>query len=193
MDGLDFLLISTPSTLFSRPLVTVLSAPTMIGITITFMFHSLQLSSKIRIFVRLFAFFYFLSIVHWNAQIHFMARSFFSSMINAKCVLQVRIRWFADISKLQSILCVSFSKKTSRLYMLICQHGQVLISCTIPRGLPFPPSHAYSCISFVLVCSIRLLIDCFFSINNKTSICHPPMSKQVLLSHNKIFWHYFQL
>ena len=53
-------LISNSSSLLSKPLETVPSAPTTIGNTITFMFHSFfKLSSKIQVFVYVFAFFIF--------------------------------------------------------------------------------------------------------------------------------------
>ena len=40
-----------------------------------------------------------------------------------------------------------------------CQHGQVLITCTIPSRSYSAPSHVYSCIPFVLVSCIFLLYN----------------------------------
>ena len=52
-------LFSNSSSLFSECLGTVPGAPFIIGITVTLMFHRLfLLSSKIRVFVCIFAFFY---------------------------------------------------------------------------------------------------------------------------------------
>ena len=38
------------------------------------------------------------------------------------------------------------------------QHGQILITCTIPIRSHFPPSHVYSRIHFVSLGSIHLLM-----------------------------------
>ena len=55
--------ISNSSSLFFRPLGTVQSAPTTIGITVTFNLPSfLKLFGKIQVFVYLFTFFYFHSV-----------------------------------------------------------------------------------------------------------------------------------
>ena len=66
--------------------------------------------------------------------------------------------------RLDHLLVSQCPKKFSASYFLeqivicvqtICQHGQLLISCTVPSRLSFPPSHVYSCISFVQVCCIH--------------------------------------
>ena len=71
-------LISTRSSPFSRVLGTILSSPTMIGFTLTLMSHSFfQLFGKVRVFIYLFVFFYFHSVVCQNGQILKLANPFF--------------------------------------------------------------------------------------------------------------------
>ena len=65
-------LISSSLSLFSKFWWRVPRAPTMIGITVNFMFHCFyQLSGKILLFVQLFAFFHFHSLVCWLCKINF--------------------------------------------------------------------------------------------------------------------------
>ena len=61
-------LISKSSSPFINPLVTVPRALIIIDITVTFMFHSFfQFSGKVEIFISLFVFFQFYSVVSWNS------------------------------------------------------------------------------------------------------------------------------
>ena len=61
------------SSLFPKSLKTVAKAPTTIGITVTFIYHSLfWLSNKIQILVEFFAIFSFHSMVHQNGKIHLL-------------------------------------------------------------------------------------------------------------------------
>ena len=62
---------------FSKPLMTVPNTPTTIGINIRLMHF--YFSSKVQVFVYLFAFFH--SIVRWNGKIHEMINSFFSCQL----------------------------------------------------------------------------------------------------------------
>ena len=80
-------------------------------------------------------------------------------LIHTKFGCLAGTRWFVCISKSQRIF-ISYSLGR----ILVCiytiwQYGQILISCAIPSGSPFPPSRAWSCTHFVLVCYIRLLYD----------------------------------
>ena len=52
-----------------------------------------------------------------------------------------------------------FSKQVLVCAYTICQYDQVLISCTISNGSPFPPDHAYSCITFG---AFTYVINCLF-------------------------------
>ena len=58
------LLITSSSSLFSKPLRTIPSAPTTTGIIITFMFHG-----KIQVLVHFFVFFHFHSLIRRNSKI----------------------------------------------------------------------------------------------------------------------------
>ena len=68
------LIISDSSSLFFKHLMIVPTISTFFSITVTFMF---QLSGKIQIFIYLFIFFHFDSVVHWNSKIHQITSSFF--------------------------------------------------------------------------------------------------------------------
>ena len=71
-------LISKSSSLYTNPLVTVLRAPSTIGITVTFMFHRIfQFRSKVFIFLS--AFFPFYSVVSRNNKVHNSVSSLFLS------------------------------------------------------------------------------------------------------------------
>ena len=66
---------------FNNPLVTVPKAPITIGIIVIFMFHSLfffQSSSKVKVFISLFTFFQFYSVVSRDSKVdNFAVFSFF--------------------------------------------------------------------------------------------------------------------
>ena len=71
-------LISKSSSPFNNPLVTVPKAPLMIGIFITFMFHSFfQFPSKVQVLILLFTFFSFYSVVSRDSKVHNFASSLF--------------------------------------------------------------------------------------------------------------------
>ena len=88
------------SSCFPKPLEAVPSAPTTIGITVTFMFHFYFLfSSKVRVFVYLSDCFDFHSLVRWNGKILegklsflIFLSFFFFFFFN---LILVGIRWFA--------------------------------------------------------------------------------------------------
>ena len=61
------------------------------------------------------------------------------------------------ISKSQRLFGISFIGGIPICTFTICQHGRILIFCTIPSGSLFLFSHDYSCIAFVLDCYIRAL------------------------------------
>ena len=64
-------LISKISSLCINPLVTVPRARIVIGITVTFMFHSFfQFLSKVQVLILLFAFFQFYSVVSRDSKVH---------------------------------------------------------------------------------------------------------------------------
>ena len=59
------------------------------------------------------------------------------------------------ISKLQRILCISFSRTGSSLCINLLVVWKISISCTIPGESTFSPSHIYSYILFALLRSIQ--------------------------------------
>ena len=107
-----------------------------------------QLSGNIQVFVYLFAFFYFHCglLECQNPQ----DDKFFSCYIILNLVLWLGL---GDpfLSQDPIEFCVSyFLGQILVCAYTICQHGEILIYCTIFSGLTFPRSHAYFCISFVL-------------------------------------------
>ena len=95
-------------------LVTVPRAPITIGIIVTFMFHFFLFSSKVEVLILLFAFFqiYYVvcgdSIVHNSSSLSFL-------LIIIRSGLLAEIRW--SVSKSESSLCVTFSRKDTGLCM----------------------------------------------------------------------------
>ena len=71
-----FSLVSCSSNLFSRDLDDVPRTLITIFITVILMLRKFTLSGKIQVFVSLFAFFYFLSVVRWNNKIYYMTSYF---------------------------------------------------------------------------------------------------------------------
>ena len=69
---------SKSSSPFSNPLVTVPNAPITIAITVTFMFHSVfQFHSKVKVFILLFTFFQFYSVVSRDTKVDNFPSSLF--------------------------------------------------------------------------------------------------------------------
>ena len=142
-----FPLISNSSSPFFWLLVTVSSAPTRIGITLTLMFNNFFSSlAKIQVFVNLLAFFYF----HYGSperqnprDVNFSSLVFFLLLMNIKSGGLVRNWWSVCISKLRK-----FYASHSQVLILICvytirSYGQISISCTIHSRSSFPPSHIW--------------------------------------------------
>ena len=66
------------SSYFTNHLVTVSRAQIKMGTAVTFMFHSfLQFPSKVEVFIFLFTFFQFYSVVSWDSKVHNPASSLF--------------------------------------------------------------------------------------------------------------------
>ena len=75
-------LIANSSSPYTNPMVTVPSAPSTIGITVTFMFHSFclffcffQFPSNVQVLISLFAFLQFYSVVGRDGEVHNSAGS----------------------------------------------------------------------------------------------------------------------
>ena len=90
-------LISQLASLFSKRWQTVTSTSTTVGITVTFMFHIFPVSGRIQVFVYLFDFFPF----------HTMIDGKFL-LFNSRSNFLVWTRCSVCISKFQGILCTSF-------------------------------------------------------------------------------------
>ena len=69
---------SKSSSPFSNPLVTVPNAPITIGIIVICMFHMFfQLPSKVEVFILLFTFFQFYSVVSRDSKVDYFVSSLF--------------------------------------------------------------------------------------------------------------------
>ena len=117
-------LISKSSSLWINPFVTVLNAlitivsPSLSCSTVFFQFFS-----KVKIFISLFTFFQFYTVVGRNDKVHYTAGSllsfffffFFFLLTLTGSGRLAEIRWSICISKSQWTLCVSFSRTDSKL------------------------------------------------------------------------------
>ena len=148
-------LIYNSSRFFLKPFRTVPREAVTNGISVTLMFHN----GKIQVFAYHFAFFYFYPVVPWNAKIHQMTSPFFL-LINTRSGFLAEIRWFARISNSKRILGISSLRRTLLCVNTIQLHGQILISCTIPSELHFPPIR-YISVSLKPTLSILLRIISF--------------------------------
>ena len=104
---------------FNNPLVTMPKASIMIGIIVTFLFHSFfQFSSKVQVLILLFTFFQFYSVVSWDSKVHNFASSLsFFLLITLRSGLLAEIWWSVCMSKSYRSLCVSFSRTDAGLCM----------------------------------------------------------------------------
>ena len=130
-------LISKSSSSSTKPLVTILIWPIIIGITVTFMFTSFfQFSCKVLGLIILFAFFQFYPVVSRNGKVHKSAGSFFSFynlftffhfywLTDFSSDRLAEIRWSICFSKFQRILSVSFSKRILGCAYSICLYVQI--------------------------------------------------------------------
>ena len=151
-------LILNSSSLLSKPLGIIPSAPTIIGITVTLIFHSFFTSLVRSKYFSVFSISFILTAVVWNVKIYKLVNSLFLLLIKNRSILLADIRWSIRISKSQRILFITFSRMDVCAYIILL-YGQVSIFCTIPRGSPSLPTHDWSCTPFVLVCCIYLLSD----------------------------------
>ena len=124
-------LISKSSSLFNNPLVTVRKASITIGIIVTFMFLSFfQFPSKVQVFILLFTFFQFYSVVSWDSKIHNFASSLFFILII------IRSDRLAVCHNPRGVcVCHSPGRILGCAYT-ICSYGQLSISFNIPSGSP---------------------------------------------------------
>ena len=120
----------------SKHLWPVPSAQTTIGLTVTLVFQILfRFTDKVKESVY---FFTFLNFILWSAGTTKWQVLFFL-LITSKSDLLVRIRWSVCISKYQKTF---FSYSLGRILAYAYTtwlYEQMLISCIIPSGSPFPP------------------------------------------------------
>ena len=138
----------------------------------------------VQVFVQLFAFINFYSLICW-----YTAKS---SIWYVLFSLLTLVFWpgLDDTFIYQSlrILRVLFSKTDSGLCIY---HDQVLIFCTIFNEPSFPPSQTYSCISFVSFAAFtNYAINLFFLCHLITYTCYSSVYHQFLLWHNLFLCHF---
>ena len=134
-------LISKSSIPYINHLVTLLSAPITIGITVTFMFHSFfQFSSKVQILITLFAFLQFFAVFCWNGKVRYSVRSLFFSLFFFSFFSFLTITWSGRII-ITIIIIISFTIFVSLFYSL-----SIYLSILL-------------CIEFSLFISILVFID----------------------------------
>ena len=149
--NLDSLLISKSSNSFTNLLGIVPNAPTIYSIIFKF-------SCKVLVFISLFAFFYFYSVVCWDGKVPYSACCLFC------CWLPQGLEVWPNIGDLfvsqnPRDVCASHSPgQILSCAYTICSYGKISISGTIPRGLPSP----HSC-----VLSIFALTSCFLLLFEK--------------------------
>ena len=108
-------------------------------------------------------------------------------LINIRSSLLVGIEWSVYISKLRKFYASHFLGRILDCIYTICQHGEILISCTVPSGLPFP--HSRACLVFLLYKGVAFayyVINCFIP-------CYSVANNLFLLSKNCLLWHHFEL
>ena len=131
-------LISSFPRLLSIPLKTFQSAPSMIGITASFMFPSFFLfSGKIQVFVYLFAFSYFHFVVRWNKKTFHMVSSFF--LLTQGLVFWPRLDDLFVSQNRREFYRSHFLRQMLAYAYTICPYDQILIFCTIPSRSLFSP------------------------------------------------------
>ena len=140
-------LISNSSSLFSRPLRTVASTPTTIGITITFIFHSLFSSLARSKYLSIISVSFIFTVVclkgkNTKWQVFFL-------LIKAKSDLLAGIEWSICIWKSQNFFESSFSNTDS---VLCIYHLSVWSNFNLlhnSQWITFPTQSCSSCIPFV--------------------------------------------
>ena len=110
-------LISKSSSSFTNLLVTILKASIIIGIIVTFMFHSFLFNSLARSrYLSFFSLSFHFTVVSRDNKIHNSA-SYLFLLIIIKFDHLDEIRWSICITKYQRSLCVSFSSTEAGLWI----------------------------------------------------------------------------
>ena len=126
------------------------------------MFHSFfQSPSKVHLFILLFTFFQFYSVVSRNSKVYFSA-SFLFCWPSLRLVIWPRL---GDpfISQNPRGVCASHSPGLILgCAYTIGSYGQISVSCTISSGSPFSPSRVQFYTLFMQICCSHLLCDWSF-------------------------------
>ena len=142
--------ISKSSSSCINLLVTVSRTPSIIGITVTFMFHSLFNSQAKSCYLSFFSFSFNFTL--WSVGtvkctirqvLFFLFFFFFLVAVDiTRSGRLAEIRWCVFISKSRRSLCISFTRTDTRLRIYVCAYSydQISISCTIPSESPYPTS-----------------------------------------------------
>ena len=153
------LFILKSSSPFINLLVTVPNAPIIIGINVTFIFHSFfQFPSKVEVFVLFFTLFLILICgqpEHQSPQFLFFCYH--------KFVVWLRLGDPFVSQNPRGIFVYHSPGLMLGCAYAICSYGQISISWTIPCGSLCPPSRIYTYTLSVLICYPRLLCDSFIS------------------------------
>ena len=139
---------------FTKLLMFVPSAGITIGITVTFMFHSLFSSLTRSKFLPLLSFsLIFHPVAHWVDKVYLSPFfSFWSGLLTG-------IRWSVRISKSQTILRISFSRADSRLFIYHLAVWSNFKFLHYSHWITFSPSCDLSYTHFALDWCIPLLCD----------------------------------
>ena len=117
---------------------------------------------KVEVFILLFIFFQFYSVVIWDSKVHYLLSSLFLLIIT-RSGRPVEIKWYVCILKSQSSLWVSFSGPDSELciYRLFVWSNFSFLHNS--QWIAFPTLSCLVLYFFsVLICCIRLLCDWSF-------------------------------
>ena len=145
------LFFSSPA-LFSNTLETIPRSPTIIHITI---FHNLFSSLARSRYFSILSFkkkiiLWFVGMAKFSWQ-----QTLFLLSINSRNTLQ---EVYLNINVPKNFM-FHFLRQILVYWYMICQHCQILVSCTIPRRSYFLPSYTGSYILLILVYCILLLSD----------------------------------
>ena len=175
-------LIFQSSSSVMNPLVTV---PIVIGISVTFMFHSFCFSVLLQGQGTFLSFWFLSALLCGQLERQSLLFDKFSFFFCCCWLSQGLVVWpsLGDpfVSQNPREVCAShFLGRILDCAYTICSYGQISISCTIPSGSPSPPGRVSSC-SFLLAYCIHQVDDCSFHLYHLiTYICNF-LSRQFLL------------
>ena len=135
-------LISKPSSLFTSPLVTVPRVPIIVGITVNFMFHSFSIPLQGSGTYPSFRFPSTYFVVSRDSKFYKSARSLFLLLLLLDSVVLPRLGDPFLCQNPRGVCAFHSPGQILGCVYTMCWYGQISISCTVPRGSPYPPSGA---------------------------------------------------